>query len=82
MNAKHTRALTCRPAPILHALRRQSAAASPLAHRSLQRSEPHTAVANKVEDSKTFGLNASSCTSSNDGMLSSHSRSVAVCPTR
>ena len=46
--------------------------------RALQGLEPHTAVASSVEDKNLLAFSASSCTSWNEGMLSSHSSNVAV----
>src|ERR1700693_4450657 len=51
-------------------------------HAALQVKEFHTAVASEALARKRLAFRASSCTSSNEGMLSSHSRSVAVWPTR
>src|SRR5277367_235067 len=51
-------------------------------HTALQVKEFHTAVASEALARKRLAFRASSCTSSKEGMLSSHSSSVAVWPTR
>src|ERR1700685_508006 len=51
-------------------------------HVALETEEFHTAVASDALARKRLAFRASSCTSSKEGMLSSHSRSVAVWPTR
>ena len=51
-------------------------------HAALQVEKFHTAVASEALARKRLAFRASSCTSSKEGMLSSHSSSVAVWPTR